>query len=275
MAQSILKYSYPDLKTFLNQSSITVCNDTIKTVMISQVSIDMPIITEICFDINSTLVKREYLYKTTFDPPLTTLAQRLKQNHNLKVNIKGFADQNSGEIDIDLANKRATAVRDSMVYFGVNSDQVQILPGEVLLKRRVPSNPTDAKWVFEERRCVKITSDQEGQAVLFQPIHFIDNEEIYKSVYFISDIKSEIPFGQGYVICSNEKLKENISITNIKNQRHFQENIEWDPSKTKNSSYWLFTDVKYCINLTDTLGRVQNTRRGGFPRKGVENRFWT
>lgn len=236
------------------------CDDTVTIVAVSQVSIDMPIITEVCFDTNSTVVKPEYLHKTIFDPFLATLAERLKKNRHLRVWLKGFADPNSGETDIALANGRATAVRDSLIQLGVNANQIKILSGEVLPKRRVPKNPQDAKWVFEERRYVKITSDQKGQEVLFQPVRHIDNEELLRPVRFHSRIKCAVPVDHAWISCFHKDLCDSVSIQNLRNQLDIQGDLEWNPAERGSVSPWLYKNIGYYIGLTDTLGRTFRTR---------------
>jgi len=233
-------------------------DDTVTILAVSEVSIDMPIITEICFDPNSTAVKPEYLHKTIFDPPIATLAARLKENRHLKMSLKGFADPNSGETDIALANRRATAVRDSLIQFGVNADQIQILPGEVLPKTRVPTNPQDAKWIFEERRYVKITTDQAGEEVLFQPVLHTDKEEVSIPVRFRSQIKCTVPIDQGWVFCFDEDLRDSVSIRHSKHQLDVQGDIEWIPARS-GVSPWLYKNIGYYVSLTDTLGRTFRT----------------
>jgi len=235
------------------------CDDTVKAVLISRVTLDMPIITEVCFDTNSTVVKPEYLHKTIYDPPLAILAKRLKQNRHLKISLKGFADSNSGETDLTLANGRTAAVRDTLIRLGVNEDQIKMLPGKVLSKRRVPKNPLDAKWVFEERRFVEITSDKAGQATLFLPVRHTDDEKLPRSVSFHSQIKYAASINRGAIYCLNNELHDNIQIQAIQNQLTLQKETKWNPAANMDISPWINKNVNYYLSLTDTLGRTFRT----------------
>ncbi len=236
------------------------CDDTVAVVTIAQVTIDMPIITEVCFDINSTKVKNEYLHKTTFDPPVATLAKRLAGHRELKITLQGFTDTNSGETDVALANARAEAVRDSLILLGVNDNQIQIVEGKILPKRRIPKNPQDADWVFEERRYVAITTDAQGQAILFLPIRHTDNEEIRKQVTFKSAIKCAAQTDAGQLFLSHQMLQDSLELGNLKFRMNLDYQMDWDPARTGNLAAWLNNDVDYFITLKDEQGREFHTR---------------
>jgi hypothetical protein len=133
--------------------------DTVTAVNFATRTYDLPIITEICFDSSSAVVKYEYLHRQVIGPILDTLSTRLNSNRELRISLQGFADPNSGENDIALANRRSQAVHDSMLLRGVEPQQITILPGEVLAKRYIPAKAEDARWVFQERRYVKIIAD--------------------------------------------------------------------------------------------------------------------
>ena len=236
-----------------------ICEDTVKAVLISRVTIDMPIITEVCFDTNSTVVKPEYLHTTIYDPPIAILAKRLQQNRHLKISLKGFTDANSGETDITLANERSAAVRDTLIRLGANRDQIKMLPGKVLSKRRVPRNPQDAKWVFEERRFVEITSDKDGQAALFLPVRHTDDEKLPRPVSFHSQIKYATPINRGTISCLHKQLHDNVPLQVIQNQLTLQKETKWNPAAKMDIEPWINKKVNYYISLTDTLGRTFRT----------------
>lgn len=234
--------------------------DTVTALTVSTAIIDMPIITDICFDQQSSRVKYEYLHKTSFDPPLKVLIDRLRENRHLKVALKGFIDPNSDEFDITLADARSKAVLDSMVAGGVYRDQVEIEPGESFKKRHTPRNAKDAQWVFEERRCVQISTDEAGQKALFLPIRHIDTEEAAAAVNFLSTIKSAVNIENSTLKYSNHNLKDSLAITKFNGLKDLAQTAQWQAAKRRDFSDWLNTKVKYSIELTDELGRTFATR---------------
>jgi len=155
--------------------------------------VDLPFLTQISFDKNKTKVKPEYLHKTTVEPYLKVLAERLVNHPQDKISLKGYVDPNSEESDINLANARALAVRDSLLTLGVQVDQIVIAPGEILTKRRVPQDAQDAKWVFQERRYVQISAKPAAQAVLFSPVLQKSSSENSGKINFNIDVTSSIP----------------------------------------------------------------------------------
>jgi outer membrane protein OmpA-like peptidoglycan-associated protein len=237
--------------------------DTVTTTWISQVSIDMPIITEVCFEENSTVVRPEYLHKTIFDPPVATLIERLNANRGLALSLQGYADTNSGETDVPLANARAEAVRDSMIHFGVEPQQIRILPGQVLAKRRVPSNPIDAKWVFEERRYVEITADSAAQQALYLPIHHVDQEIVIKPAVFDCQLKFAVSAMQGQVICRLKSLRDSVIVEDWGLKLSAERDIDWKIPKDQ-AAAWMDRNITYSFFLTDSLGRRFRTHENQF-----------
>jgi len=235
-------------------------DDTLAVFETSRAIIDIPIITEITFDQNSTEVKPEYLHKQRLEPTCLILAKRLIKNPNLNISLQGFADPNSGENNIQLAANRAEAVRDSMLRLGVNQNQIIILPGEVLLKRRVPANPQDAEWVFEERRCVKITTDLKNEKILFKPVRILDDEDISRPVPFFSDIKLSLPTTKADFYCRNGNLSDSVFISDIQPHLYLNRKDFWSPNKN-DSRVYTNQQIDYNFSLTDTLGRNFRTRK--------------
>lgn len=243
--------------------------DTANVLVMSQVSIDMPIITDICFEENSTLVEREYLHKTTFDPPLYTLASRMAGKPFLTIEIQGFADSYSEDATVELANRRAQAVKDSLVRFGVSGSQISIKNGRVLTLGQIPRREPDADWVLEERRYVEITAEKEIQAALFQPIRHVDAEEIYKPLVFHSTIKFVVPVRQTTVELDNTREHEQYIVQSFENK---QQLVTWKLVTSQQQS-WLNTSAEYSLQLDDTFGRVFRTKPGQtFLAKTIFNR---
>jgi len=234
--------------------------DTTTVFQTSRIIVDYPLVTEVCFDRSSTEVRREYLHKTEIEPTVGTLANRLMQNRAMSVSLQGFADPNSDENDVELANRRAEAVKDSMVYIGVNGDQITILPGEVWPKRRVPKNPQDAQWLYEERRCVKITTALINEKVLFHPLRKVDDEDIFEAVPFQLDLKHAVPSNMAKYFCFNTNYKDSVSISNLGRQLLFDRLNQWSP-ELSDSMYYANKQMDYDFSLTDSLGRTFRTHQ--------------
>ncbi len=234
-------------------------DDSVNVVKIAKVLIDMPIITDITFDDHSHKVRREYIKKDVIEPPLATLAERLVNNRNLKVQLKGFADPNSGEENIELANKRSEAIQDSLIKLGVNPAQIEIESGEVMAYRPEPSNPTDARWVFQERRHLEISASERGQAILFVPVRQEDRERIIKGVPFQSAIKSAVSFEDAEIITISDDRRDSLNITYIEGMQKLDRNVLWQPLQEE-INFWSNTGVDYFIEISDSLGRTFRTR---------------
>jgi outer membrane protein OmpA-like peptidoglycan-associated protein len=228
--------------------------DSATVFLISKVSIDMPIITEIAFDKNSSKVKSIYLKKSIFDPHLRILAERLMTHPELKITLQGFADPNSENSSVELAMERANAVKDSLSSFGVDQNQIIVLPGQVLKKRAVPGDPVDAKWIFEERRYVKIHADQQAQSVLFAPVRHTDREEIEKSLKFITDIKYSRQLVKDMIKLKGSVIQDSIDM-NLDKQTESTQIVEWTPTFDAENEN-MNREIKFTVKIKDDLDRT-------------------
>jgi len=236
--------------------------DSVMAVNFARRSFDLPIITEVCFDTLSSVVKDEYLTRQVIEPVLETMSSRLQENPELKIALQGFADTNSGETDVALADLRANAVRDSMLHRGVRPEQIEIIPGAVLPRRYVPLNPQDALWVFQERRFVKINADENSQNVLFQPITFVDIEQRVLPVSFLSIIRGYVPIDAAQLAISNASVRDTLDVKNRFLRADLKGNVEWriDHNPDREISEWIDRRSTYDITLTDSLGRTFKSR---------------
>ncbi|MBC8182383.1 PorV/PorQ family protein [candidate division KSB1 bacterium] len=234
--------------------------DTVSVFQTSRAIVDYPLVTEVCFDPFDSVVKPDYLHKTQLDPTVGTLANRLKQNRGMSISLQGFADPNSGENDVELANRRAQALRDSMINIGVKKNQITILPGEVWQTRRVPKNPQDAGWLYEERRNVTITTELANEAVLFHPLRKLDDEDSFKAAPFHLDLKHALATNIAKYFCYKNVYEDSVSITNLGSFLKFDRFDNWSPEIT-DSAYYVNKDIDYHFTLTDSLGRKFQTRK--------------
>lgn len=231
--------------------------DTVVLISESQISYEMPLVPEICFDPNSSEVKPAYLHKELFDPPLVTVAQRMRTHRQLKVYLKGFADPNSGEHEVALADARAAAVRDSLFAFGVNADQIVIQPGEVLPLRRTPANADDARWVMEERRYVKMSTDKAGEVIAFQLVPYDDIEQQLLPIVFAGAIASAVPFQSGLLQTTAGGRHQQLELE-ILSRQGFTQEILWQPGETNINEVEKLAgeNLAYTLLVNDSLGRT-------------------
>ena len=219
---------------------------------------ETPFIAEVCFDSNSAAIKADYLHKTILEPPLATLAQRLRGHRELKVYLQGHADPNSGETDMKLATTRAEAVQDSLLALGVYREQIQILAGKVLPLRQRPRDATDARWVMQERRYVGITADNNSEAVLFQLVAFNLNEPLPSPVIFNSAIAGAVPLSKSVIELESGMRRKRVDLSGMAKGAYLQQDISWQPD-TEIGASWVGHDASFFIALTDDLGREFRT----------------
>lgn len=232
-------------------------SDTAILISESQITYEMPLVPEICFDPNSSTVKAAYLHKDLFEPPLVTVAQRLRTHRQLKIYLKGFADPNSGEHQVALADARAAAVRDSLFAFGVNADQIVIQPGEVLPPRHTPANADDARWVMEERRYVKISTEKEGEVIAFQLVPYDDIEQQLRPVVFVSSIASAVPLQSGLLQTTAGGRHQQLELE-ILSRQGFTQEILWQHGETNIDEVEKLAgeNLAYTLLMNDSLGRT-------------------
>ncbi|MDZ7725055.1 MAG: PorV/PorQ family protein [candidate division KSB1 bacterium] len=231
--------------------------DTAVIHLTSEVSIKLPIITEVNFDIESTEVPFEYLNQTNMDPHLKILANRLVKHPNLSVQLQGYVDPNTENADSMMAVKRSQAVRDSLIRLGVASDQIQLMEGVILPERRTPYNRTIRRWIHEERRYVKITAVDSAQAVLFKPVLHTDIERLQLNVNCLPDIHAYVPmdsvryrFKAGSLVHGTQNSPAN--------PFYLGDTLKWKPKKV-NLPQWNGKTANAVIQITDSLGRFFRT----------------
>ncbi|HEX9971007.1 MAG TPA: hypothetical protein VGD14_02950 [bacterium] len=222
-----------------------------------QIIYDLPYVGKIFFDSNSAEVREEYFRFWTIEPPLALFAKRLRENPSIRIYLKGTIDPNSDEQDITLANSRANAVMETLHELGVNLDQMEILEGEKLPLRKVPQNPEDRRWVYEERRRVDITTDKVSEELLFKPLQTIYVEKTDSSVVFDSNIIGVVPLKAGKIYLSADNLADSLALSKFSNGSSLTTPVNWLlPQKEANGlSSWLEKKGIYSLTLTDSLNR--------------------
>ncbi len=227
---------------------------------VSTNSIEIPLITHLTFNRNSSAVRTEYLENTNLTATLSILSQRLKMNRHLGIALKGYADPNSGEEDVALANLRADAVKEALINQGVFETQIEVLPGTVLPRRNVPANPTDAEWIFEERRYVEITTDPSNHQILFGSVFHSDNHVDVKPISFEANIEGYISIEQTRLTQYYEEMSDFVPIDVDYKQTDIIEEIIWNLTSNQDVADWLDKNINSYLTLTDSLGRTFRTK---------------
>lgn len=215
---------------------------------------ELPIINEVNFAENVAKVQELYMQHEDFVPPLAIISERLVEDRDIKISLKGFSDTNSETATVKLANERALAVKQKLLELGVYEDQITLKEGKVLARRRVPVKAEDARWVFEERRKVEIQIIHDPKNLLFEPVPEIDEGHFAYPLTFDSKIRAAIPAEQWGV-----HIGENVDLFNynLANQHlESQVDVEWTKTDSVQFVNLLDKDVQYAIALTDTLGRT-------------------
>lgn len=231
--------------------------DTSTAIIFSRVTYDLPFTAEVCFDSSDTRVKTEYVRGDLLPAPLTILAERLKANPQMRISIQGAADPNSGEFDVALADARARAVRDTLLAKGVAPDQIVLLPGVVLPRRSTPRNPEDARWVFEERRYVRIYAQPGAESTLFQPMKFTDVEPLSVPVTFLTDLHSAVGLRVSKVVLKDSWQTDTLDLASFNRNGRFFGIVGWRyplPERLQEQD-WSDRMVHYQVVLVDSLGR--------------------
>ncbi len=235
--------------------------DTVVTFKLSRLGYEVPLIAEICFERNSAQILPDYLRQGIPDPPLAIVAARLQAQRNLKISLQGFADPNSGEQEVKLAEARAAAVRDSLLGLGVQREQITLLPGEVLPLRRTPADSNDARWVREERRFAIITADSASEAELFQLVAFDVTDSLPSPVVFNSTIAGAVPFTNGTLQLAAGEAQDEIALNAAIAGAKLSQDLDWQPPRAgeKDGATWAEKNMAYDLVLTDSLGRQFRT----------------
>ena len=221
------------------------------------ITYDLPYLGKIFFDSQSNQVRDEYIHHWEIQPPLDIFAERLRMDSTITITLQGTADSSAGEFDLALAQRRAAAVRDTLLTLGVKKEQMRLKPGVLFPRRRRPRGAEDARRVFEDRRYVEISTDQKYEEYLFGPLHTKYNEKKNLPVGFLSDIHGALPIKQAAVLMEAGNDTFAIDISDSFQMADLNRSIQWslDLVGENQENRWLDTDITYSLALTDSLGR--------------------
>lgn len=236
-------------------------SDTVIFQNLTHITYELPLIGKIFFDSSQTEVKPKFIRHWIIEPPLVTLAKRLRADPDLHVSLQGTADPNSGEDDVQLADGRAVAVRDSLIELGVRAEQMELLPGLVLPVRTLPQNPDDRRWIMQERRRVDITTEPSLEEKVFGPLEIPFHERDGNPVTFSSAVRGAVPFRNGEIRIHAASFKDSVSVDSAIHDGDLTDSVSWRLLQTTNapSVDWTEKDVSYALMLVDSLERTFRT----------------
>ena len=224
--------------------------------LVSEVSINMPLITVVDFAAFSAEVPQIYLHKQVIDPHLGILAERLKANPHLSVGLSGTINNNLEEFDTSLANARAAAVRDSLINTGVARNQIRILPPKVNEKVRLDIQKTMLRWINEEKSSVIITADDEAQKTLFASIQHRDVETFINGAAFDVNIRYALQADAISIPLQNGEMQEKFRLVGAPFE--IIEDAKWRPEAFK-ADDWMNGKTAFSAVVMDSLGRIFKT----------------
>ncbi|MBN2088482.1 PorV/PorQ family protein [candidate division KSB1 bacterium] len=244
-------------------------SDTLLAAKVYTKIFELPYIGKIFFGQNSAVIKNQFGKISSVLPPLTNFARRLNEQRDLKVRLQGTADPNADEINVNLANTRALAVRDSLIKLGVRSEQIMIMPGELLAKRTLPKNQNDARHILEERRFVTISIEESIEKVLFYPVQSVNKRKEFYPVQFNGEISSVVALESSFMALELNETSDLISILSKFAKNRLFRPFDWQisESRLKEQINGEIQNLGYSLTLTDSLGRKFRTR----PKNAVLN----
>ena len=241
-------------------------NDTLDTKKIEYTYCEIPIVPVVFFDSLSTVVHWDF-YKANWIYPypiLKVIADRLKQNETLKINLAGYIDPHGEKGQKDLAYNRMKQVKSIFVdSLEVSSEKVDLLKNYDIIKLRVDRTPE--RKVNEENRRVEIIFDDKDKFKLFHPIkmdekQMMENERITNGLAFNSELKAytDITFSQ--LIITDPATGETIFRTPFNNYPTYDKigtkgGIVWIGRNTEQRLVQLNHSYAYHIKIQDKLGR--------------------
>lgn len=169
---------------------------------LTYMTVELPIEPKIFFNPDS------YEVPERFEKTLGIIAERMLENPEVILEVKGFVDPFSEEIDSNLAKKRAQVVADKLVRYGAPRTSViakPILEYDFSLQRIVGSRSLisneDKKMIGEENRRVEISASiMDVDPLVYEFEMGLDETEIPKKAEEAFDTLAGIVAG---LLCSN------------------------------------------------------------------------
>jgi len=224
--------------------------------------IELPFVPEIYFDKNSAVIDSSYFSENDIAlPTLRTLAERLKKNRSVVIEVMGSIDALSGEKDPALADDRAESVKSMLIDLDVAPSQIRIVrdhPDKILGLRPMPSDSLDAKWVMEQNRVVSFKVEQKYEAEIFGPYKIsVDTTLSGGGIPFNAEIVSSGGI-QSWRIKGRPGPFEATS-PDIVSGNFISGKFNWDGMNLSGRLVPRNATYKYNLVLKDTIGRTFRT----------------
>ena len=239
--------------------------DTTEAARIEKSILNLPFVAAVFFDSSGSNISEEQL----LDPetaPLLVLAERLKKNPDRSIALQGFIDPNSDEQTLSLADERAQAVENKLLQLGVGRNQISIISGLSHSKRGVPRDPTDARWVFQERRRVTITTEREAERLLFKPIKKVAEYMDFIPVPFHLDIKSAVAPEKASMTLAGDHFSSRTEVNDAARKKNLNDSLfcQLNMNGGDGTPYDSIQTGSHQFSLVDQMGREFMTRRQHF-----------
>ncbi len=235
-------------------------DDTVLVQNLNRVTYELPYVGKVFFSSNSSTVDRKFIREWIMSPPLTTFAERAKNDPDLMIYLKGSADLKAEEA-ASIARERALAVRDTLNNLGVKLEQMTVLSDTLLHDLNRPATEEDTRWLQQDRKYVELLVNMSTEEELFGPLQNMYDKKIALPVFFQTKISGVVPFEQGNVSVSNQELLDTLSIKAVNSSQFIDQAFQWlvPELDQKDQSDWIEKQVQYSISVTDTLDRQFKT----------------
>jgi len=239
---------------------IVVVDDTVDVVGTEYDYIEIPLVPEIYFDLNSSIIKEEYYIDREIIPSvLNSFAERLKANPQITIQIMGSIDALSGETNLKLAKQRANRVRMWLMGLGVPASQVSLVtdhPNVILGEDTFPVSLEDSLWVMEQNRVVRFSVPQIHEETIFGP-HHVD-VKLRDNVEFGIQIESPA-LVDGWSIKAEPGDIE-VSDMGLVRENFIAGTYSWNGADRIGVPVPRQQSYEYSMSVIDTLGRTFKTR---------------
>lgn len=224
-------------------------------------SCQVPVIPAVFFDSAATVIDAKFVQQTVCEPEgcLITIAQRLRHNPGIEIQLVGFVDPlTESELAPDLADARARQVREVLVQqLGVPTRQVLISDSHLRTEPRISA--TNNPLIIAENRRVEIRIfNPHFEAELFKPLNICVNNAWRDSLVFYSKISSFSGCSAWQLNIKDPQSRQTVQTIPFKLSRfrtNQQDSVAWVGNNSleqlvePNRNYW------YTVRAADKIGR--------------------
>ncbi|MEJ2627621.1 MAG: CARDB domain-containing protein, partial [bacterium] len=231
--------------------------DTVEVMATGYDSTDIPIVPHVYFPPFSDKVSEEYYDQSMIpEPALVVMARRLQKYPDITLKIMGSIDKLTGEEQVNLADRRAEAVKKILQDLGAPESQLVIQydhPDKILGNRRMPRDPQDAEMIMQQYRVVSFKTDQQYEEKIFGPLTVAVDTTMRNIINF--DIAVVTPSG-----VREWNLSENSDVVQFNNNNLITSDsltgiIKWDGTGKSGKLVKRDRQYEFTLELTDSLGQ--------------------